>query len=51
MILSIFPQTGLALVFEFDVTDLVDNNTGVAPADGLADNPFNFAQQGKTAGR
>jgi hypothetical protein len=51
MILTIFPQTGLVQVFDFDLSDRVDNNTGVALPDGLADNPFNFAQQGKAAGR
>ena len=43
LILTVFPQTGLVGTFEMDVTD--------ANADGLADNPFNFAQQGKSAGR
>jgi len=51
MILTVFPQSGLVQVFEFDPGDLVDNNTGAAVPDGLADNPFNFAQQVKTAGR
>jgi hypothetical protein len=51
LILTIFPQTGLVSTFEIDVTDNVNNNTGVAPPDGLADNPFNFALQGKSAGR
>jgi type II secretory pathway pseudopilin PulG len=43
LILTVFPQTGLVSTFEFDPTD--------ANGDGLADNPFNLAQQGKSAGR
>jgi hypothetical protein len=43
LILTVFPQTGLVSTFEMDKTD--------ANGDGLADNPFNFAQQGKSAGR
>ena len=49
--LSVYPQTGLVQVFEIDPTDVVNNSTGAAGADGLADNIFNFAQQGKSAGR
>ena len=48
---SIFPQTGLVQVFEIDPTDVLNNSTGTAGADGLADNLFNFAQQGRSAGR
>jgi prepilin-type N-terminal cleavage/methylation domain-containing protein len=51
MILTVFPQTGLVQVFEIDPTDAVNNSTGASGADGLADNIFNFAQQGKSAGR
>jgi hypothetical protein len=51
MVLTVFPQTGLVQVFEIDPTDLVNNSTGAAGADGLADNLFAFAQQGKAAGR
>lgn len=51
MILTVFPQTGLVNTFDMDVTDNVDNSTGSAPPDGLADNPFRFAQLGKAAGR
>ena len=43
LILTVFPQTGLVSTFEFDPTD--------ANGDGLADNPFNLAQLGKSAGR
>ncbi len=43
LILTIFPQTGLVSTFDFNPTD--------ANGDGLADNPFYFAQQGKSAGR
>ncbi len=48
---SVFPQTGLVQVFEIDPTDVLTNATGAAGADGLADNIFNFAQQGMSAGR
>jgi prepilin-type N-terminal cleavage/methylation domain-containing protein len=51
LVLSVYPQTGLVQVFEVDPTDLVNNVTGAAGADGLADNIFFFAQQGKSAGR
>jgi hypothetical protein len=51
LILSVFPQTGLVQVFEIDPTDNFNNVTGAAGQDGLADNLFYFAQQGKAAGR
>lgn len=54
LIVTLFPQTGLVQTFEIDPTDNVQNsgpNAGQAPGDGLADNPFNFAQQGNAAGR
>src|SRR5262249_15164288 len=51
LILSVYPQTGLVQVFEIDPTDVVNNVTGAPGADGLADNIFFFAQQGKSAGR
>jgi prepilin-type N-terminal cleavage/methylation domain-containing protein len=51
LILAVFPQTGLVQTFEADVTDVVNNQTGVAGADGRADNIFNFAQRGQSAGR
>jgi prepilin-type N-terminal cleavage/methylation domain-containing protein len=51
LILTVFPQTGLVSTFELDPTDAVNNATGAAGADGLADNAFNLAQQGKSAGR
>jgi hypothetical protein len=51
LILTLFPQTGLVQVFEMDPTDVLTNGTLAGPPDGLADNPFNFAQQGKSAGR
>jgi prepilin-type N-terminal cleavage/methylation domain-containing protein len=43
LIVTVFPQTGLVSTFEFDPTD--------ANGDGIADNPFNLAQRGKSAGR
>lgn len=51
MVLTVFPQTGLVQVFEIDATDVLNNVTGAAGPDGLADNIFAFAQQGKAAGR
>ncbi|HLJ10991.1 MAG TPA: prepilin-type N-terminal cleavage/methylation domain-containing protein [Planctomycetaceae bacterium] len=51
MILTVFPQTGLVQTFDMDMTDLVNNSTGNPPSDGLADNPYSLAQQGKSAGR
>ncbi len=43
LILALNPQTGLVQTYNADLTD--------ANADGLADNLFRFAQQGKAAGR
>ncbi len=43
LILTVFPQTGLVGTFDIDQTD--------ADGDGVADNPFNFAQLGKAAAR
>lgn len=51
LILSIFPQTGLVQTFEADLTDVVNNTTNAAGADGHADNLFRFAQAGMSAGR
>lgn len=54
LIVTLFPQTGLVQTFPVDPTDNVQNtgpNAGQTPGDGLADNPFNFAQQGKSAGQ
>lgn len=51
LILTVFPQTGLVQVFEVDPTDVKDNLTGNAGADGILDDIFNFAKQGKSAGR
>ena len=51
LILAVFPQTGLVQTFELDLTDAVINATGVAGSDGAADNIFNYAQRGMSAGR
>jgi prepilin-type N-terminal cleavage/methylation domain-containing protein len=51
LVLTIFPQTGLVQVFEVDPTDVRDNTSGAAGSDGLADDLFAFARQGKSAGR
>ena len=51
MILTVYPQTGLVQTFEMDLTDNFNNITLAAGADGYADNPFSFAQQGRSAGR
>ena len=51
LILAVFPQTGLVQTFDADLTDNINNLTLLSPPDGRADNLFNFAQQGKSAGR
>jgi prepilin-type N-terminal cleavage/methylation domain-containing protein len=51
LIVTLFPQTGLVQTFEMDPTDVLTNGTNAGPPDGIADNPFNLAQQGKSAGR
>ena len=54
LILAITPQTGLVSTYEADLTDVLINtgpNAGTAGADGYADNIFNFAQKGQSAGR
>lgn len=59
MILTVFPQTGLVQIFEVDPTDNFANPSTTTPItypgtgspDGIADNLFNFAQQGRAAGR
>lgn len=59
LVLTVFPQTGLVQVFEIDPTDNYTNPStttpinlpGIGGQDGIADNLFNFAQQGKSAGR
>jgi prepilin-type N-terminal cleavage/methylation domain-containing protein len=51
LVLSVYPQTGLVQVFEIDPTDVINNATLASGPDGLADNLFYFAQQGKSAGR
>lgn len=43
LFLALYPQTGLVQTFELDPTD--------ANGDGIADNIFNLAQQGRSAGR
>ena len=51
LILAVFPQTGLVQTYDADLTDAFINATGAAGADGAADNIFNFAQRGQSAGR
>jgi hypothetical protein len=51
LIVTVFPQTGLVATFPIDPTDNVNNLTGIPPGDGLADDLFNFAKQGKAAGQ
>jgi hypothetical protein len=54
LILAVFPQTGLVQTYEADLTDNFINfgpNAGTAGSDGAADNLFNFAQKGMSAGR
>lgn len=51
LILTIFPQTGNIATFPIDPTDAVNNTTGAAGADGLADDLFRYAKRGSTAGQ
>jgi prepilin-type N-terminal cleavage/methylation domain-containing protein len=51
LILAVFPQTGLVQTFPIDPTDVVNNNTGAAGADGLADDLFKFAKIRSVAGQ
>lgn len=51
LVLTIFPQTGLVQVSPIDPTDVVNNTTGAAGADGLADDMFRFARQASAAGQ
>jgi hypothetical protein len=59
LIFAVVPQSGLAQTYEVDQTDNFTNPTtttpvvypGSGPPDGIADNLFNFAQQGRSAGR
>lgn len=51
LILAVFPQTGLVQTFEVDLTDNINNTTGAAGSDGIADNLAGFAQKGLSAGR
>ncbi len=50
LILGVTPQTGLVTTFDVDLTDNLTNATGLPGPDGLADNIFNFAQRGQSAG-
>jgi hypothetical protein len=51
LVLGLNPATGLVQTYPANLTDAYNNATGVAGADGYADNLFSFAQQGKAAGR
>lgn len=51
LILTVFPQTGHVATYPIDPTDIVNNTTGAAGADGSADNLFRFAQIGSAAGQ
>jgi prepilin-type N-terminal cleavage/methylation domain-containing protein len=51
LILTLFPQTGHVATYPIDPTDVINNSSGAAGADGLADNLFRFAQLGSTAGQ
>lgn len=51
LILALFPQTGLVQTFPIDPTDVVNNTTGAAGADGLADDLFKFAKMRSVAGQ
>jgi len=51
LILAVFPQTGYVQTYDLDLTDNLTNGTNAGPPDGLADNVFNFAQRGMSAGK
>jgi len=51
LILAVFPQTGLVQTYDLDLTDILTNGTNAGPPDGMADNVFNFAQRGMSAGK
>lgn len=49
LVLTVFPQTGNVATFPIDPTDAVNNSTGAATPDGLADDLFRYARLGSTA--
>lgn len=51
LVLAVNPATGLVQTYDADLTDAYNNSTGNSGADGIVDNLFRFAQQGKAAGR
>lgn len=48
-IVSVFTQTGAISVHPVNATDALDNVTGAATPDGVADDPYYFAETGETA--
>ncbi|MBR9804427.1 hypothetical protein GYB59_23260 [bacterium] len=48
-IINIFSASGAVSVSPIDQTDVMDNSTGTAGSDGVADNLFNLALEGATA--
>lgn len=50
MIVTVNPQTGHCQSYPIDQTDLIDNATGAATPDNIADDLFKFAKAGSAAG-
>jgi prepilin-type N-terminal cleavage/methylation domain-containing protein len=51
LVVTVNPATGLVQTYPANLTDAFNNATGASGADGIVDNLFSFAQQGKAAGR
>lgn len=51
MIVTINPQTGHCQTYPIDPADVLDNATGNAGTDGIADDLFHFAKIGSAAGQ
>jgi len=51
MIVTLNPQTGHCQTYPIDQTDVLDNATGNAGLDGIADDLFHFARIGSAAGQ
>lgn len=50
-LVSIFASTGKVASHPLDVTDLLNNTTGAAGADGYVDDPFVFAERGEVSSK
>lgn len=50
-LVSVFSATGKVASHPLDVTDLFNNSTGAAGADGYVDDPFLFAERGEVSSK